>query len=1108
MMNADLSAAPLHLPETTRDRLASFRRRLRTIKLLEGLLAGLFGLALSYLAVFVLDRFFDTDGFTRTMILLAGSIGMAVLFPMKCHRWLWGTRRMEQVAQIVKHKYPSLGDQLLGVIELARLESGEAVCSPQLHTSQSRTLAKAAIAQVDQVMKTRDLSDAVPRPLHRSWASAAAIPLALTVLVIALLPAAGQNALARWLMPWSEVPRYTFTQLEDVPQSMVVAHGEEFNLTASLKSESPWSPEQGKVYVPTMKAPLKSQKEAGHYAFSVPPRTEDSEVLMTIGDARERILIKPAMRPELAALKATIVLPDYLQYSRPLEVDVRGGSLSVLKGAQATISAQINREITVASVSQHPYSFRKDEILIPSLPVHQSQDVQFEWTDTLGLTSKAPFTLKINAVDDAEPSIACQQDEPLQVILTSDVLKFELDARDDFGVKKIGLEWQGQKDALSNPYPKTGEKLVRQGGPEVQSIATGATFCADTDQVAPQKLMLRAFVEDYEPQRGRVYSTAYAVHVMTPSEHVIWMTSQLRRWASQADDVYEEEIRLHDANRALRALPQEKLNLPGTQRQIEQQAAAERANATRLASVTNQGDKLIDQALRNPEMLVDHLELWAQVLKQLRQISEEEMPSVADLLNDAARSTPKPAMASNTGQNKKSTPSAGMNRGKPVGAAPTPPSEPKPPVEAAPGLSDVESGFNEAQSPKADNKKKKPSSGKLTLPSTILQGGPPSDDPPQDEEAQDENSDLDQAVVKQEDLIAEFARLRDDLQAILGDLENSTFVKRLKAASRKQLELARDLNRTLYSGFGVQAEKLEARQTSQLDLVSKGEIAQSRNMHTIHSDLEAYFGRKKENKLSKILDEMKALEPIERLNDLSRIIDSNYAGEAIAEAEFWADTFDRWAEEMVSPSKCSSCKGGSAESLPPWIVLEVMRILDGEIDLREETRTLETAKAGLELKSYHEKALVQEKMQQKLLTRTNLVVDDIVALPAGEQKFGKEIQLITAAAAAMEDAAEILGRPNTGQEAIAAETEAIEILLAAKRANPKGGGGGGGNSPGGGGQGDTDQAALAMHGPGADLAAKVEAREVEQVSPDASSELPAEFRDGLDAFFQALDARN
>ena len=50
----------LQLPESTRVRLVQFQKRVRVVKIAEGILAGLLGLVLSYLAVFVIDRFIDT----------------------------------------------------------------------------------------------------------------------------------------------------------------------------------------------------------------------------------------------------------------------------------------------------------------------------------------------------------------------------------------------------------------------------------------------------------------------------------------------------------------------------------------------------------------------------------------------------------------------------------------------------------------------------------------------------------------------------------------------------------------------------------------------------------------------------------------------------------------------------------------------------------------------------------------------------------------------------------------------------------------------------------------------------------------------------------------
>src|SRR5690606_29811361 len=98
----------------------------------------------------------------------------------------------------------------------------------------------------------------------------------------------------------------------------------------------------------------------------------------------------------------------------------------------------------------------------------------------------------------------------------------------------------------------------------------------------------------------------------------------------------------------------------------------------------------------------------------------------------------------------------------------------------------------------------------------------------------------------------DFNKIRDDLQAILDDLENSTFVKRLKAASRRQMEIAKSLNRALFKGFGVTSGDLEESDVKRLENIAESEVAQSRNVWTIQSDLQAYYGRKREVKFERI----------------------------------------------------------------------------------------------------------------------------------------------------------------------------------------------------------------------------------------------------------------
>ena len=163
-----------------------------------------------------------------------------------------------------------------------------------------------------------------------------------------------------------------------------------------------------------------------------------------------------------------------------------------------------------------------------------------------------------------------------------------------------------------------------------------------------------------------------------------------------------------------------------------------------------------------------------------------------------------------------------------------------------------------------------------------------------------------------------------------------------------------------------------------------------------------------------------------------------------------------------------------------------MKILDGEISLREETRALEQAKPEMMMAAakaaatgeehaneFEDRAFELADTQEELAARTESVIEDIRALPEGEEKFGKEIQQLTNAAKAMWDADQILGSPDSGSKAIAAETEAIEWLLQAKRSS-SGGGGGGGSTPGDGnrsGQ-DVGGSALALIGASKEKLAK------------------------------------
>ena len=185
-----------------------------------------------------------------------------------------------------------------------------------------------------------------------------------------------------------------------------------------------------------------------------------------------------------------------------------------------------------------------------------------------------------------------------------------------------------------------------------------------------------------------------------------------------------------------------------------------------------------------------------------------------------------------------------------------------------------------------------------------------------------------------------------------------------------------------------------------------------------------------------------------------------------------------------------------------------MQILEAEIALREDTRVAEQSRPAMAAEKHQEEADKLSATQLKLRERVDATVKRVSELPDAAENFGYEIKLLGMVSVVMDEAAGILKRPETGAPAIAAETEVIELLLQAKRCNPKSGGGGGGSTPGGGGAQDpAQQPALALLGSGANEKARPDERDVPQASGEAGRTLPEEFRAGLDEYFNRLERK-
>jgi hypothetical protein len=1076
----------LRLPDTLQAQLHEFRRRVWTIKMVEAACIAAFGIVAAFLLMFGLDRVWDTPGWPRFALFAAALLGLVAL-PLALHRWVWRNRRLEQLARLLTRKHPHVGDQLLGIIELVKDDSEQA---------RSWQLCEAAIVQVAADAQKRDFRDAVPNPRHKVWAGLFAFPAAFAVGLFAFLPDAASNAWARLSAPWKPTPRYTFAAVDPLKDTIVVAHGEPFTVSARLAEKTVWKPAQAVVQLGGQ-PPIAATLQDGRYEFSLPAQIDPGTLQVRVGDWVQHVRVEPMLRPELTSVNADVALPDYLGRPGVLKKDVRGGSIALVRGSRASFAITASRELSFAQIDGRAHATAGATVTSDATPVDGSRRLEFRWTDQFGLSGSAPFTLTVTGRDDEAPTISTEDLPRQRVVLDIEQLKFKVRAQDDFGVRQVGMEWVGLEDPTIKT-PAKGERILAGGGNDKEHLEVLGTFTAKSLGIEPQPINLRVFVEDYLPGRPRVYSPTFTFYVLNAEQHAIWLTEQLSKWHRQSLEVRDREMQLYETNKQLRALATEDLDKPETRKKIENQAAAERANGRRLSGLVMSGEDLVKQATRNPEFGVGHLEKWAEMLQILKDISANRMPSVADLLKDAAKA-PNPGQASPKGSKM-----AGNIR---AGSAPAPNNPPpgaKPPQPSAPAVVDRESsmaGPDSKKDQKPSNSKGSP--GALGLPVTTLAGKPGSGDPPPPPPPGEK---LDEAVKAQQDLLAEFDKIADELNRVLANLEGSTLVKRLKAASRLQYGIAGRISDRVGDTFGVAAPPTEGPPAKALTEMAEQEAKGSLNVSVIMDDMQAYFERRRFMQFKTVLDEMRKVDVVGSLRQLGDDLKKEN-GVSIAQCEYWSDTLDRWAEDLVDPTKSGTCPGGkSKSSLPPSIVLEVLQILEGEVNLREETRVAEQARPAIAPREFAGQADKLASSQKGLKDRVEKVTGRIRDLPDGDEEFGKEIQLLMAVSEVMGDAADILGRPDTGTEAIAAETEAIELLLKSKRVNP-GGGGGGGSTPGGGGGGKTIDSALALLGRGLNTKEVREDHGVSQATGDTGASLPEEFRAGLDEYFNRLERK-
>jgi len=603
-----------HLPESVRAQFDGFARRLRVVETAFAMLGAAGGLLAAYLVLFVSDRFWDTPAVLRVLLMVAGAAGVAAAGWYWARRWIVRRRDERQFAVMVQRRFPRLGDRLLGIVELADESKRPSNVSPEL--------CRAALAQVAAEASTFEFQQAVPTESTRRAALIVGIAGAVLVAGLLAMPAAGWNALQRWLRPWSNVPRYTLVELRGVTPRLVVPYGEAFPVKGRVGEASRWRPTvaRGKF---DGQSPLEATVNAGAFVFQVPGQTRSGVFAVRVGDARARSEVAPMFRPELTGLKATIEFPGYLGYGATTQ-DVHNGALDVVEGARLSLAGAASRELdgawwnTNEALRVNGRTFESSAVTVET-----NRTLTVEWQDVVGLRAKSPVSLTINAKPDQAPLPDFRKQPAVVAILEDEVLPVAIKATDDFGVKEIGVNWEGE-----GAMPVRGDAVVAGGGQQRRQVAGEFRFAPHTLGITPQMVTLRATAVDYRPGREPARSRGYRVLVLDYASHAQAVQREFEKLQEQLEEIARAEELAHETNRQLAELSPEQR----TREKREAQEQMERANAERLRRWQEQLTKLLKEALRNRTIPESLLKEWAQIWERLEPLPSEWMPEVADSL--------------------------------------------------------------------------------------------------------------------------------------------------------------------------------------------------------------------------------------------------------------------------------------------------------------------------------------------------------------------------------------------------------------------------------------------------------------------------------------------
>jgi hypothetical protein len=632
----------VELPSALKNSLAYLTGLSRKIFSLKFGALLILSLSVSWLALFLSDRLWDTPVWARIVFACSGWVA-ALAFGWMIHAVAFHrSGSIKWLARQVRNKFGGPGDRFLGVIELASKRD-------EATGQYSESLYAAALKRVEQEVSKLPLDETFDRKATKRGILAASVFVFATLACFSSFPGLSKNASLRWAVPWSDLDRETLTRFSSIPTELYTAKGEPTVLRLTLAKDTKRRPSSIHLTGPGDLS-VSASRNGNFYELLIPGQQNQKDLKLSAGDFRDVIPLIPLARPTIIECITEVSYPEYLALP-PFESKSMDRSVNFPKGSTLTLRGKTSRPISmmVASTESqaHEAQYAGNSFTVTMKNVQEAELAQLRFVDTYELKPKLAHTIELIAREDSPPTADFREFPPESSILLFETKNLAIQSKDDLGIEKTLLKIK----AIRGNDLLIDTTLYNQVESNSSVTRSGFDFPFDPRLFTLQDgdvAEFTAFVSDRMPDREATPSRTVRFFIVGPEKHAEIIREQMEaimartaEIAREQENLLMETIELEDEVEA----SEESLDSK-TERKISKLADMQRANSSNLKNNAEEGMEVLEDAIRNPLFDQEALKDFGETLEQMKSVASNQMSPASSKMQQAQASPPSEASES------------------------------------------------------------------------------------------------------------------------------------------------------------------------------------------------------------------------------------------------------------------------------------------------------------------------------------------------------------------------------------------------------------------------------------------------------------------------------